>query len=662
MTYFVTNQLELFSSYPPNIQHCSLSKMIEDLFHYHTLAIDTETEGFDPYTCDLIYLQIGTGINEYVIDVATVDISPLKEILESRVLIMHNAKFDLRFLFKQGFICTKVYDTFLAESVLTTGMDKPAGYRGLDGCLRRYLKVQLQKEVRGLIHKERYSTRVIEYSAADVRYLHALMESQNLAIADNNLSACLSLENKFVVTLAYIEYCGIYLDPVAWKSKIAEDKVNQAELEDKLNKIVMDTYPNTKFVNNQLSLFEEGVSCAINWNSDKQVLDLFKHIGINTWDEKEKKNSVNMNVLISQVDKFEILDTYIAYSKSNKLVTSFGETILSAINKSTNRIHTSFRQIKDTGRMSCGDNKNPGSPNLQQIPSDERHRSCFKGQDGNKIIVCDYASQESRILADISKEPNLVKFYTEGGADLHSYAAQVVYKELATVTLDDIKKFHKDKRQIMKGFNFALAYGGTGETVSRNLNIPIDIAKKAEEDYFKAFSGLKAYFEKAKKKPLETGYILIDPISGRKSFIDFFEEYKELESKINSEGFWPDYRTHKQSNSEKFINYYKPTVSEYFKLKGTIERKGLNYVIQGTAASQTKYAGVKIFKWIVENEYFDIVKIVNLVHDEIVVECPEELISIVEPLVKQFMEEGANAFMSIIPMIAEPEVSNHWKK
>jgi len=661
MVYFVTNQLELFSSYPPSIQSKTLSGMIKDIERYPVLAIDTETEGFDPHTCGLIYLQIGTSHNEYVIDVATVDISPLKEILESRTLIMHNAKFDLRFLFKQGFICTKVFDTFLAETVLTTGMDKPAGYRGLDGCLRRYLKVQLQKEVRGLIHKERYSTRVIEYSAADVKYLHGLMESQNKALDNNDLSKCLDLENKFVVVLAYIEFCGIYLDPVAWTKKMKEDLLEQRTLEETLNQWVINTYPNTKFVNNQLSLFDEGVSCSINWNSDKQVLDLFQHMGISTWDEKEKKNSVNMNLLVSQVDNFEILKTYIAYSKVNKLVSSFGQSILDTINESTKRIHTSFRQIKDTGRMSCGD-RNTGSPNLQQIPSDERHRSCFKAEHGNKLIVCDYASQESRILADISGEPNLVRFYTEGGADLHSYAAQVVYQELATVTLDDIKKFHKDKRQIMKGFNFALAYGGTGETVSRNLNIPIDIAKKAEEDYFNAFSGLKAYFEKAKKKPLEVGYVLIDPVSRRKSFIDFFDEYKALETKVNAPGFWEEYRQHKTRDTKEFKTHYKTTVTEYFKMKGIIERKGLNYVIQGTAASQTKYAGIKIFKWIIENEYFGIVKIVNLVHDEVVVECPEDIAEEVSAVVKQFMEEGANAFMSIIPMVAEPEISNYWKK
>jgi|TARA_R100000479_G_scaffold16903_1_gene6479 DNA polymerase I-like protein with 3'-5' exonuclease and polymerase domains len=635
--------------------------MMKDVHYHHILAIDTETEGFDPHTCALIYLQIGTGENEYVIDVASVDISPLKELLESRTLIMHNAKFDLRFLFKQGFNCTRVFDTFLAESVLTTGMDKPAGYRGLDGCLRRYCKVQLQKEIRGLIHKERYSTRVIQYSAADVQYLHKLKESQELALDNNDLSSCASLENKFVVALAYIEYCGIHLDTTAWSVKMQEDKRKQAMKAEELSNWVIENYPSSKFIDNQLSLFEEGTKCSINWNSDKQVLELFKLIGIDTWDAKAGKHSVDMKLISKQVDKFEILKTYIEYSKTTKLVSSFGQTILDSVNKNTNRIHTTFRQIKDTGRMSCG-NRRTNSPNLQQIPSDDRHRSCFTAEPGNKIIVCDYASQESRILADISNEPNLVKFYTSGGADLHSYAAQVVYEELATVTLEDIKKFHKDKRQVMKGFNFALAYGGTGETVSRNLNIPIDIAKRAEEDYFKAFSGLKNYFEIAKKKPLSTGYVLIDPVSKRKSFIDFYDDFLALQEKIDTPGFWDDYRQNKSFETEEYLEYYKPTVREYFKMKGIIERKGLNYVIQGTAASQTKYAGIKLFKWIMDNNYFGVVKIVNLVHDEIVVECPEEIVDDVKPKVKQFMEEGANKFMRRIPMIADPEISNHWKK
>ena len=661
MIYLVTNQLELFKKYPPTIQHRSLTDMMKDVHYHHILAIDTETEGFDPHTCALIYLQIGTGENEYVIDVASVDISPLKELLESRTLIMHNAKFDLRFLFKQGFNCTRGFDTFLAESVLTTGMDKPAGYRGLDGCLRRYCKVQLQKEIRGLIHKERYSTRVIQYSAADVQYLHKLKESQELALDNNDLSSCASLENKFVVALAYIEYCGIHLDTTAWSVKMQEDKRKQAMKVEELSDWVIKNYPGSKFIDNQLSLFEEGTKCSINWNSDKQVLELFKLIGIDTWDAKAGKHSVDMKLISKQVDKFEILKTYIEYSKTTKLVSSFGQTILDSVNKNTNRIHTTFRQIKDTGRMSCG-NRRTNSPNLQQIPSDDRHRSCFTAEPGNKIIVCDYASQESRILADISNEPNLVKFYTSGGADLHSYAAQVVYEELATVTLEDIKKFHKDKRQVMKGFNFALAYGGTGETVSRNLNIPIDIAKRAEEDYFKAFSGLKNYFEIAKKKPLSTGYVLIDPVSKRKSFIDFYDDFLALQEKIDTPGFWDDYRQNKSFETEEYLEYYKPTVREYFKMKGIIERKGLNYVIQGTAASQTKYAGIKLFKWIMDNNYFGVVKIVNLVHDEIVVECPEEIVDDVKPKVKQFMEEGANKFMRRIPMIADPEISNHWKK
>ena len=161
---------------------------------------------------------------------------------------------------------------------------------------------------------------------------------------------------------------------------------------------------------------------------------------------------------------------------------------------------------------------------------------------------------------------------------------------------------------------------------------------------------------------MKNGYVLIDKVSGRKSFIDFYPEYQRLETIINGHGFWEEYRYHKNGDTQEFANYYKPTVREYFKLRGIMERKGLNYVIQGTAASQTKYAGIKLFKWIMDNNYFGVIKIVNLVHDEIVVECPSEMEDEVAKQVQAAMEEGANAFMEIIPMYAEPEVSNHWKK
>ena len=661
MIYFVTRQTSLFESYPANIVSCSIQDAITEISKSDILAIDTETEGFDPFTCDLIYLQIGTETKQYVIDCSTVSVGEFKDVLEAKELIMHNAKFDLRFLYVHGVVPTKVFDTFIAETVLTTGMDKPAGYRGLDGCLRRYLKVQLQKEIRGLIHKERFSVRVLQYSADDVKYLHKLRESQIEALRRQDLLTCCKLENKFVCVLAYIEFCGIYLDKEAWLLKVKEDEKNKLDAEEELNNWVLTNLPTSKFVDNQLSLFETGVKCNINWASDTQVLKLFKQLGINVKDTKTGKESVDMRLLVSQESKFEILPIYIKYSKLNKLVSSFGRNILKTINRETGRIHTSFRQIKDTGRMSCG-NRDTNSPNLQQIPSDERHRHCFKAEKNNSIIVCDYASQESRILADISKDPTLLKFYLEGGADLHSYAAKVVYKELAEVTLDDIKKYHKDKRQIMKGFNFALAYGGTGETVSRNLNIPIDIAKKAEQDYFKVFNRLKKYFEIAKAKPLKDGYVLIDKVSGRKSFIDFFEEFKRLEKELKVPGFWDEYRKHKEQQSFKFMNFYKPKVSEYFKMKGIIERKGLNYVVQGTAASQTKLAGIKLFNWILSNNYFNVVKIINLVHDEIVVECPTEISEEVKLIVQKSMEDGANKFMELIPMEATPEISQFWIK
>jgi DNA polymerase I-like protein with 3'-5' exonuclease and polymerase domains len=149
-------------------------------------------------------------------------------------------------------------------------------------------------------------------------------------------------------------------------------------------------------------------------------------------------------------------------------------------------------------------------------------------------------------------------------------------------------------------------------------------------------------------------------VSSRKSFIDFFEEYKEYEHKINVLGFWEDYRTHKASNSELFKSHYKPIVREYFKFKGMIERKSLNYPIQGSSAEITKFAALKFFNYIKDKNLLGIVKICNIVHDEIVIECPKDMAKETALKLQSCMEEAGKPFCKIVPLKAEPWQGTYW--
>ena len=117
----------------------------------------------------------------------------------------------------------------------------------------------------------------------------------------------------------------------------------------------------------------------------------------------------------------------------------------------------------DTGRLSSG-NKRDDTPNLQNLPSDELTRSCFISEPGNDFIAVDYSAQESIVLANFSKDANLLGFYQKGFEDIHSYVAFLLFPEIRRVELDNltndelvwIKKNHKHLRNVAKTAEFAM--------------------------------------------------------------------------------------------------------------------------------------------------------------------------------------------------------------
>lgn len=111
--------------------------------------------------------------------------------------------------------------------------------------------------------------------------------------------------------------------------------------------------------------------------------------------------------------------------------------------------------------MSSGQKGNPKKgiqqlPNMQNVPSDARTRSCFQSEEGNVLIVSDFSGQEQIVLANKSLDKDLLYFYSSGLSDMHSFIASKIFPELEGLTLDEIKDNHKGKRQIAKGAGFAI--------------------------------------------------------------------------------------------------------------------------------------------------------------------------------------------------------------
>lgn len=641
---------------------CPVNICINTLKQLDVIGFDIETMGFDPYQDRIICIQLGNHKAQFVIDTGTVDIQLFKEILEEKVLIGHNLKFDIRFLLHNRIVPTQVFDTFIAEKTIYLGIQSHRC--SLADCVARYINIVMDKSERANI-TGRFTREFIIYSAVDVAYLHELKQKQEALIKENALEVSINLDNKFVIVLSYIEYCGMKLDTTKWYHRLSKIKQESDEVLATLNKFVIDS-KFQDFINYQGDMFNPGVRCNINWNSAAQVIKLLQLIGVETSyeDKGEIKHTTESSQLSPQIEKFPILETYIRYKECQKNIGTYGENWIKMINPESGRIHTSYKQLMNTGRLSSGGkNRATGEsyPNFQNIPSDEETRSCFVAEEGNTLVGCDYTGQEQIVLVNKCLDANLLEFYRKDLGDMHSFVASKMYPELENVPLDEIKKKHKEKRQAAKVAGFAINYGGSGKGIAEQLGISLEQGQHIYDSYFNAFPGLKSYFETAKKFGLDKGYVLLSPVTGKKSYVDNYEIYKESKEKLTQE-FWESYKRHKESQTPTFLTM-KKTVQTVMMKKGEIERMSLNYPIQGESAEITKLSCVVFWQnyLVNENKLFT-VKFVNTIHDENLIECPLDIAQEAADALQLAMELAGTKFCTTVPLKADPCIEPFWKK
>jgi DNA polymerase I-like protein with 3'-5' exonuclease and polymerase domains len=689
MVYFVTNSLELFES--DSYSLLSVQESIDLINTWKVIQFDSETTGKDPRICDIVCIQFGNKAAnaQIVVDTSTVNILLYKEILENIPMIGQNLKFDLKFLYKYNIIPKVVYDTMIVEQLLYLGYPhagKPGGISfALNEIAYRYLNIRIDKSIRGDIIWRGLDTSVILYAAGDVTYLEDIMEAQLAECIKKDCLKGAKLECDFVPSIAYLEWCGIKLDVQAWTSKMNNDVDKLTILEEELNQYVINNHPELCEINLQGDLFlgfNSTPVCKINWASSKQVIEYFKILGFNTSvvDKKtgEDKDSVLEKHLKGQKGINDVfLKLYLDYKEADKVVSTYGQKYLNAINPLTDRIHTEFKQLgAASGRMSCGSKQintdlakfkklpiNVGSknsnltcsyPQLQNLPSDATTRSCFVPKEGNEMCSCDYSALESRLGADIYAEKSMIEEFLYGSGDIHSLVAKACFEELKDVPVKEIKNHYPKLRTRAKPIGFSQQFGGSAMAIAQALGCPLPEAEKIANAYNNGFPGIYNFKMQGSKFVRNNGYVLICEYTGHKLYWYDWEEWKEFQSKFNSD-FWDIYRALKIEDP---TNPLIQKVSTHFKAASKWDRMALNAPTQGTGIIILKYAITKFFRWIVDNNYFNIVLLCNLVHDEVVIEYPKGLE--VDKVLKQYMEKSAELFCKSLPIPAEASTGNHW--
>lgn len=499
MIYLISKNKTLFKS--DDYEEIEFCNAISNLNQLKLIQLDSETLGLDCHTKKLLTLQLGNKDNQYVFDWTTIteeEKQQIKNLLENpnKIYLGWNIGFDLTFLYVQKIYPKNILDGMIIDQLIFLGYprvlkvneyQRQFGYEpiideeknvikyyelrySLKAAAHRWLNLDIDKTVRGQIITQGLTPAVIKYAAGDVMWLEDIYNKQCEELTKQDLHKAVKFECESVKSVAYTKYCGIHLDKTKWKAKMDKDQERLNAAIEKLNQYVVNLHQQNpdlykSFVQWETAgLFDfikEGYKCTINWKSSKQVIPLFHILGINTktYDKKTKKetDSIEKEILIPQKDKFPILPLFLDYQGASKLVSTYGQNWLDAINPKTGRIHAELHTIgTNTSRMSSGGG--PSGLNLQNLPHDKETRACFTSEKGNIWISADYQSQESRLIASVSGDKAMIDLFETGCGDVHSLVAYMAYPNIVprNTRIEDISKLYHEARQDAKGVEFAV--------------------------------------------------------------------------------------------------------------------------------------------------------------------------------------------------------------
>ncbi len=337
----------------------------------------------------------------------------------------------------------------------------------------------------------------------------------------------------------------------------------------------------------------------INLDSKAQVTDALKNLGVPV---PETTRGWQLQPLAKD---YPVVEKLLEYRSVAKAITSFGETILEFINPETGRIHADFRQIgAPTGRFSCS------KPNVQQIPHGEEYRKCFRAEEGNTLIIADYSQIELRILAEFSNDENFIDAF-KSGEDFHSSAAAQVFN----IKSEEVTP---EQRSFAKRLNFGVVYGIGSQRFALMTGVSQMEAENIMRRYFATYRGLDEWLRNAGNRVIQERNART--ASGRMMRFRFDEDDRK---KIAS-----------------------------------AKRNGKNMPIQGTSADILKRALHLLHQVNTKTS----AKLVNIVHDEIIVEVNESEPEQAARNLEQAMVSAAEEYVAKVPIKVDVEISKEWTK
>lgn len=510
--------------------------------------------------------------------------------------VAHDIKADTVVLAEHGVsVAGLAFDTVLASYVLNA---THLGGHSIEALALEHLSYRAQTEqevcgkgVKAVSLRQVAPAAMLDYAGERADLVIQLASRLERDLTDAHLTAIYQeLELPLVPVLAAIERAGVLVDRDALE-------VQSRQLEQALG----DTSARI------FALAGE----VFNINSPKQLGDiLFDKLKLPALKKtgKTRSASTSVEVLEELALSHELPQLILDWRGLHKLKSTYIDALPLLVNRKTGRVHTSFNQaVAATGRLSSSD------PNLQNIPIrselGREIRRAFVAPPGHVLISADYSQIELRVLAHLADEDTLIEAF-RAGADIHDRTAAKVFG--AASALDP----HELRRRA-KIINYALLYGKTAFTLSKDIGVSKESAQDFIDAYFAGFPKVRAFIDSTLQEAKRTG--VVKTLAGRRRFV-------------------PDLNS---SNGQ---------------MRARAEREAVNMPIQGTAADILKRAMIDVDQALRTHRMRT--RMILTVHDELLFESPHEEAGPAADLVRQMMEGAAQLR---VPLTVDVGAADNWR-
>ncbi len=588
----------------------ALAELVSELEQAAMIAFDTETTSTDPLKADLVGISLAVRPGQgYYIPVGHKTGEPqlpLEQVIEALRPPLtnpnipkagHNLKYDALSLAQVGlFPAPLSFDTMIAEFLI-----HPEGYNlGLKNMAEGYLGITMT-HIEELIGKGKNQTtmdtvpvvKAAPYAAADAEVTLRLVPLLRERMRENNVERLFEDIEMPLVPVLANMEQAGILLDIPYLNKMS------GELNQRLLEIEKEIY--------------KAVGYPFNLNSTQQLSKaLFETLGLEPPDRRKKTSSGHFSTsadILEEIRKqHPAVELILEYRELAKLKSTYVDALPQQVNPRTGRVHTSFNQTGSvTGRLASSD------PNLQNIPTRTETgrlvRNAFVASPGMGLLAVDYSQIELRIVAHMSGDESMLNAF-RAGQDIHAATAAAVYG----LGLDQV---NKDQRRHAKAINFGLIYGMSAFGLSRTTDLTLGESENFVKAYFAQFPGVKLYLDNVRHLAGRQGYV--ETLLGRKRY------FPNLKSGANPA------------------------------LRAREEREAINAPVQGTAADILKIAMVQLPAALEKAGLKS--RILLQVHDELVLEVPDEERDAAARTVQQVME---HAYPLSIPLLTEARWGDNW--